>query len=192
MHSKIHIGDNEMLLRKIISCIAIAISLFATAVSADEMKMMAGAQFVNPDGDEIGSANFWQGPQGVVIYVEVSGLEPGKHAIHIHSVGSCAPNFKASKGHINVVDAMHGLLNPEGPDNGDLPNFYVAGDGTARAEMYTTRVSIVGADMQEGVAKLMDDDGAALVIHAMGDDHMAQPIGGAGGRVGCGVITGMM
>ena len=44
----------------------------------------------------------------------------------------------------------------------------------------------------DGAAALMDEDGAALVIHAMGDDHVSQPIGGAGGRVGCGVIVPAM
>ena len=36
---------------------------------------------------------------------------------------------------------------------------------------------------------LLDEDGSAVVIHANPDDHLTQPIGGAGGRVGCGVIS---
>jgi Cu-Zn family superoxide dismutase len=32
---------------------------------------------------------------------------------------------------------------------------------------------------------LKDADGSAVVIHANADDHMAQPIGGAGARVAC-------
>ena len=35
---------------------------------------------------------------------------------------------------------------------------------------------------------LRDADGSALVIHASPDDHMSQPIGGAGGRIACAVI----
>ena len=31
-------------------------------------------------------------------------------------------------------------------------------------------------------------DGSAVLIHASPDDHMAQPIGGAGARVACGEI----
>ena len=30
--------------------------------------------------------------------------------------------------------------------------------------------------------------GRALVIHASPDDHVTQPIGGAGARIACGVI----
>jgi len=40
------------------------------------------------------------------------------------------------------------------------------------------------------VPALLDADGSAIVIHANPDDHMTQPIGGAGARVACGAITG--
>ena len=77
-------------------------------------------------------------------------------------------------------DKQHGLLNPDGPDNGDLPNIYAAADGTVQAELFTTRA---GPDL------LMDDDGSAIVVHENRDDHITQPIGGAGGRVACGVLS---
>ena len=41
---------------------------------------------------------------------------------------------------------------------------------------------------QCGQRQLVDADGAALVIHENRDDHAAQPIGGAGARIFCGVI----
>ena len=75
----------------------------------------------------------------------------------------------------------------QGPDNGDLPNLFVAADGTARAEFFTTLVSVAGGDMPA----LLDEDGSAVIIHENPDDHMTQPIGGAGGRIGCGVIAKM-
>ncbi len=154
---------------------------------ADEQQPAATAEFKNPAGESIGEASLWQGPRGVLIYVELTGLSPGKHAIHLHSVGACEPDFGASKGHINTWGAKHGLLNPEGPDNGDLPNIYASATGAAQAELYTTAVFI--AEATPDAAPLLDEDGSALVIHAKGDDHVTQPIGGAGGRVGCGVIV---
>ena len=139
------------------------------------------ARMQNVDGDAIGTVVMEQSPtRGFLVTVMLEGLEPGFHGIHIHTIGSCSPDFKASGGHINVHDKQHGLLNPEGPDNGDLPNIYVAPDGTAQAEMFTT---LVDADM------LMDDDGSAIVVHENRDDHITQPIGGAGGRVACGVLS---
>ena len=78
---------------------------------------------------------------------------------------------------------MHGLRHPDGPDNGDLPNLYVAGDGTARADFYTTCVAV-----QDGEPALLDADGSAVIIHENPDDHMTPPVGGAGGRIACGII----
>ena len=176
--------------RKLLYVMSIFCAIFGNAVIADEMKPGASAMFENTDGETIGIANLWQGPKGVLIYVELSGISAGKHAIHIHSVGTCEPDFKASKGHINIAGAMHGLLNPEGPDNGDLPNIYADSAGSVQAEVYTTVVYL--SSPMEGQANLMDEDGSALVVHAMGDDHVSQPIGGAGGRIACGVIHGTM
>ena len=143
----------------------------------------AAAKMVAADGTAIGTVTFEQVPAGVLIYVEIDRLPPGPHAIHLHSVGACTPDFTHAKGHINPGKAMHGLRNPDGPDNGDLPNLYVAGDGTARAEFYTTRVAVLA-----GAPALLDADGSAVIIHENPDDHMTQPIGGAGGRIACGVI----
>ncbi len=146
---------------------------------------MAAARLVNTDGKAIGEATFEQTPGGVLLFVKVTGLPPGPHGIHLHSVGGCAPDFKAAKGHINPDKRAHGLRNPDGPDNGDLPNLYVAADGTGAAEFYTTRVSV--ADGKSAPA-LLDADGSSVIIHANPDDHMTQPIGGAGGRIACGVV----
>lgn len=145
---------------------------------------MASAEIIDREGAVIGMVTFEETPNGVLVHVEVSGIPPGGHGIHLHAVGSCDPDFKAAGGHINPDHAKHGLRNPEGPDNGDLPNLYAASDGSARAEFFTTRVSISGNAMPA----LLDEDGSAVIIHENPDDHMTQPIGGAGGRIGCGII----
>ena len=165
----------------------IVVALLATFAWADlaiAANVSAVADIVDPDGGVIGNVTFEQAPRGVLISVEVSGLEPGAHGIHLHSVGACAPDFTAAKGHINPDGVAHGLRNPDGPDNGDLPLLHVGADGSAKAEFFTTRVTVTGRK----APALLDDDGSTVVIHAHPDDHMAQPIGGAGGRVGCGVI----
>lgn len=169
-----------------IGTIAFTLAATLAAGAAHAAHHAAGAEIIDTSGKTIGKAMVQQGSTGVLIYVEVEGLTPGPHAIHIHSVGTCEPDFKASKGHVNVAGKMHGLLNPKGPDEGDLPNVFVAADGTVKAEMFSTRVSIEGGD-----AALLDADGSAFVIHENRDDHSAQPIGGAGGRVACGVIRPM-
>lgn len=148
---------------------------------------MARAEIINADGAIIGEATFEQTPTGVLMQVDVRDLPPGSHGIHLHAVGSCTPDFKAATGHVNPGKVMHGLRNPDGPDNGDLPNLYAAADGTASAEFFTTRVSVASGAMPA----LLDEDGSAVIIHENLDDHMTQPIGGAGGRIGCGIIAKM-
>lgn len=171
---------------KFIAIALIAVSALAAAPLASAADM-ASAEIVNAKGAVIGKASFEQTPTGVLISVEATGLPPGGHGIHLHAVGSCKPDFKAAKGHINPGGAKHGLRHPEGPDNGDLPNLYVSADGSARAEFFTTLVSVAGGARPA----LLDGDGSAVIIHANPDDHMTQPIGGAGGRIGCGVIAKM-
>ena len=166
--------------------IAIAIVALAAAVAPALSPAAggAGAELVDTSGARVGTATFEQTPSGVLMYVEVTGLPPGAHGIHLHSAGACTPDFKAAKGHINPDNVKHGLRHPEGPDNGDLPNLFVAADGSARAEFFNTRISVEGGDQPP----LLDADGSAVIIHDRPDDHLTQPIGGAGGRIACGVI----
>ena len=159
------------------------------AYEADGVGSTASASIVNSDGDVIGAVDFEQGPTGVLMTVTASGLTPGWHGIHLHAVGACTPDFKAATGHITSTDdALHGLKNPERTagkgDNGDLPNLYAAADGTAQAEFFTSLVTVSGGTMPT----LLDADGSTVIIHESPDDHVTQPIGGAGGRVGCGII----
>ena len=146
----------------------------------------AVAEIVDANAKVVGNVGLEQAPDGVILNVELEGLQPGWHGIHLHGTGSCAPDFKAAKGHINPEAKQHGLRNPEGPDSGDLPNIHVAANGSAAAQFYTDRVSIRAGG---GVPALLDEDGTAVVVHAQPDDHLTQPIGGAGGRIGCGVVT---
>ena len=64
------------------------------------------AEIVGEGGKAIGSANLIDAPRGLLIRVEVSGLTPGWHGMHIHSVATCADaGFKASGGHVHGTGA---------------------------------------------------------------------------------------
>lgn len=156
------------------------------ASSTASAAVSASAELINPSGASVGKATLQQAPSGVLIRIELWGLPPGAHGIHLHAVGKCSPDFKAAGGHINPHKRAHGLLNPDGPDRGDLPNIFVAAGATGKAEFFTTRVSLM-----MGTAPLLDEDGSAFIIHENADDHMTQPIGGAAGRIACGVIKAM-
>ena len=59
-------------------------------------------------------------------------------------------------------------------------------DGSdAKAQFFAAGLTL---SPNSGGEALLDNDGSALVIHAELDDHITQPIGGAGGRVACAVL----
>lgn len=145
--------------------------------------MRMTGDIIDAEGVNVGSVNLLGGPNGVMLEVSVDtyGLETGWHGLHLHQVGNCDDLgvFTNSGGHVGKVDGGHGLLNPKGPEGGDLPNIWVNADGAAGYEAFSSLFSL---------SDLADEDGAALIIHAGRDDHMTQPIGGAGPRVACAVI----
>ncbi|MBB4658472.1 superoxide dismutase family protein [Parvularcula dongshanensis] len=142
----------------------------------------ATARFMGSQGDEIGTVEATDGPNGVLMRVSLSGLSEGYHAIHLHQVGDCSDydaGFKASGSHVNPGGNEHGLLNEAGYEAADLPNLYVHADGTGRGEFFTDKATLT---------ELNDQDGFAVLVHENEDDHMTQPIGGAGGRVACAAV----
>ncbi len=160
----------------------------AVAATDEHVTATATATIIDNEGQEIGQVLVRQGPNGTLFDLELEGLPPGQKAIHIHSVGTCDDHdhgFQDSGGHLNPEGKDHGLMNPGGPDAGDFTNFYVHDDGYAWAQFFNERASLDGSFG----AQMLDDDGAALVIHENSDDHVSQPIGGAGARIACGVIV---
>ncbi len=142
------------------------------------------ARIMSAAGTEIGKVDVTPAPKGVLLHVTISagGLSPGWHGIHLHAMGTCADGaagFTASGDHVMKSKSGHGFLYPYGPEDGDLPNLSVAADGSASVEIFSDLTTL---------AALQDADGLALIIHAKPDDHMTQPIGGAGDRVACAVI----
>lgn len=145
--------------------------------------MRATGDIIGAEGTSIGSLNLVEGPNGILgeVNIEAGSLETGWHGMHFHQKGDCSDTgvFKESGGHVGKIEGGHGLLNPEGPEKADLPNIYAYEDGSANAEFFTNLVAL---------SDILDEDGGAMVFHESRDDHMSQPIGGAGGRVACAVI----
>ncbi|MFT4111285.1 superoxide dismutase[Cu-Zn] [Silvibacterium sp.] len=156
-----------------------ASALSQTAPHTSELK--------GSNGTSIGQITVTPAPNGVLLRVEVKGLTPGWHGMHFHEKADCSDAaFKNAGDHVHAkTPVVHGLLNADANDAGDLPNLYVTADGTAIVELNSTLVSIKG---EGGRPALLDADGSALVIHASPDDYRSQPIGGAGARVACAVI----
>lgn len=172
------------------SCTPFILAALALGACAPALAQQAAAPVVAPKtaalkgagGADAGSVTLTAAPTGVLLRIEVKGLTPGWHGVHLHEKGDCsAADFTSAGAHMNHATAKkpHGLLNPQGPDFGDLPNIHVGADGTGKAELFTSLTTM---------AAMTDADGSAVVVHANADDHTAQPIGGAGGRVGCAVV----
>lgn len=163
-----------------------------TMFPADE-DVLASAAIVNTEGEMIGGViiatfeeEYMTGQLGVWVVIW-AGLEPGYHAFHIHSVGTCDidEGFTTSRGHFNPDGTTHGS------HAGDLPSLYATADGGAALIFLTDAFT---------VEDLLDEDGSAFMIHAGRDNYGNIPerygeadeatlgAGDAGSRIACGVI----
>ena len=128
-------------------------------------------------GNSVGTAELSPAPKGREhsTQPEESCLR-AMHGIHVHAVAKCeGPAFTSAGGHFNPDMKHHGLENPDGPHAGDMPNFTVAADGTAKATVVAP-----GVTMGDDPHSIFTDGGTALVIHAMADDMKSDPAGNAG------------
>jgi Cu-Zn family superoxide dismutase len=158
--------------------------LVATIGFRQDSASSARADFINAQGQKIGTAVVTQTAAGVRIDVNVAQLAAGTHAFHIHALGKCeAPDFKSAGGHFNPAGKQHGKDNPYGPHAGDMMNFEVDPDGNAKFSAMN-----IGVTLGEGANSLFHEGGTALVIHEKADDYKTDPAGNAGNRIACGVI----
>lgn len=158
------------------------------ATPAENARYMAGhfraqADLHTPAGADAGIAVAEEVDGGLRVMVDVIGIPPGDHGVHVHTTGKCdAPDFASAGGHWNPTVKKHGLHNPEGPHAGDMPNLEVESNGRGKLTF------MLPAGNFEG---LLDEDGAAFVVHAGPDDLKTDPSGNSGGRIACGVFAAM-
>lgn len=160
---------------------------------------MASALVQDADGNEVGTVEFEEVEGAVELRVDLSGLEPGFHGLHLHAIGACEPDSAAPDDPANTGDFMsaggHIGADQSGHPNhaGDLPSLLVTEAGTVEMTVQTDRLT---RDV------LLDDDGSALMVHAgldnfaniperyapEGPDADTTATGDAGGRAACGVV----
>jgi Cu-Zn family superoxide dismutase len=133
------------------------------------------------EGNETsGSVTFEEVDGTVRIDAQLSGLPPGKHGFHIHTIGDCsAPDGTSAGGHFNPGNTEHGA--PDSPTHhaGDLGNIEADANGDVDFGMTVNFISL-----SEGPNSVAD---RAVIIHAAADDF-GQPTGNAGPRLACGII----
>ena len=140
----------------------------------------------------------------VVARVQLPPDAAGFHGFHIHTTGVCDPQavdpatgavspFFSAGGHLGSVEGQH-----HAGHAGDMPSLLVNADGSATAVFETDRARL---------AKIFDEDGAAIIVHHGADNFANIPsrytssvsgqpgpdaatlkTGDAGGRQLCGVL----
>lgn len=148
-----------------------------SATGVAEIKGTSGGSTVS------GMITLQEVPNGIKITAMLTGVPPGQHGFHIHEFGSCADAGKAAGSHYNPTSSPHGQIVKEGIGHahaGDLGNITAGPDGKASLDALVPGITLMGSSM--AVA------GRAVIVHEKADDF-SQPVGNAGGRIGCGPIV---
>ena len=138
-----------------------------------------------------------EGIKEVKVELTVKGLSDGKHAVHIHEVGSCEPCAAAGGHHdpgpfgeprpdtasdaIPATDINHPF------HMGDLINLEVK-NGVGTLQHTTNRITLA-----PGKLSVFDADGSSIIVHAQPDTYCDEESelkkGCAGGaREACGIL----
>ncbi|AKJ29547.1 superoxide dismutase family protein [Caldimonas brevitalea] len=131
-----------------------------------------------------GSITFEQQGHHVLVVAKVSGLKPNQeHGFHVHEKGDCSsPDATSAGGHFNPNAAPHGDATSGPHHAGDMPNLKADANGVAEARFELHGVTVVGS----GATDLL---GRGVIVHANRDDYVSQPVGNAGARLACAVVT---
>ncbi len=140
--------------------------------SADGSTLTADLRTV--EGASAGTVSFDEHDGDVEVTIDVEGLEPGYHGVHVHAVGKCEPDSAAPTGgapgaflsagpHLQVAGST------AVPESGDLVSVVVHEDGTATTTVTTTAFTL---------EDLQGEQGTSVVVH---QDNL-------GARLACGVI----
>lgn len=179
-----------MIRRRIYPMIGALLVALAASAEATEAAEAAGApvetMIRDAKANNVGVAVLTDTPNGLLIEVDFAGLPAGQHAFHIHETGKCEPPFESAGGHFNPGSKHHGFEADAGYHAGDLPDIVIPASGSAKVKMFTPNLRL-----RTGPAKLLDKDGAALVVHAGPDDYKTDPAGNAGDRIACGVVEAL-
>ncbi len=176
-----------MKIRIAFGILGIAVALAAVTAAAPQAGSLTEAiAVISPASGSSckGTVRFTDTESGMKVVADLEGLTPnGKHGFHVHEFGDCsAPDATSAGSHYDAEGTKH-HGKPDDQMNmkhsGDLGNIEADANGKAHYEVTIQGVSIAGPR-----APIV---GRGVIVHAKPDDF-GQPVGNAGGRIGCGVI----
>lgn len=165
-----------------------ATEMDSTSMESDEMssdmKEMTVQMEPKSGSNASGTVTFTQENGEVTMTADLKGLEPGKHAIHLHENADCsADDGTSAGGHWNPTNEKHGKWgDDEGYHKGDIGNFEADADGNGSITFTTDEWCIDCEDPNMNIV------GKGIIVHQGEDDFTSQPSGDAGARVSCGGI----
>ncbi|MCF6370221.1 superoxide dismutase family protein [Rhizobium halophilum] len=174
-------------MRRLVQAAALSAAMISPALAQDAKISpdVARAAFIDANGNSVGTATLQDTRNGLLIQAKITNLPPGAHGFHVHETGECnvEGGFKSAGGHFAPGGNEHGFMVENGPHAGDLANQTAMEDGTMVVEVFSENLRLT-----EGDNAVLDDDGAAIVVHSTADDYRTQPSGASGDRIACGVI----
>ncbi len=138
------------------------------------------------DGKDAGTITLTDKKGGVAFKLDLMNLPPGEHAIHVHQFPKCdPPDYRSSGFHFNPAGKKHGIKNPEGFHDGDIPlNLKVGANGTEKSSFVVKTISLDPSAPNS----ILANGGTSIVIHADVDDMETDPGGNSGARIACGLV----
>ena len=161
--------------------LAVALAPALPGCGGDAESATAELQALSSKG-VTGKATFTATTDGkVLVEASISGLTPGQHGFHVHEWGDCsAPDGMSAGGHFNPDGHEHGSPGVAAHP-GDLGNLVADANGRATLSLVLDQVTL-----DAGPLSVV---GRGLIVHADPDDLKSQPVGLAGARIACAVIT---
>jgi superoxide dismutase, Cu-Zn family len=150
-----------------------------TAVAQIQPTSAAQAAGLNPTG----TITFTQIGSGMVmVEAKVSGLKPNsEHGFHVHAVPDCSGDGTKTGAHFNPDNHPH--THPGQPHRhaGAMFNLKTDANGVG-----TLRQDVDTISLKPGKYSII---GQPIITHQGPDDYKSQPLGNAGPRIGCGLIS---
>lgn len=173
-------------MKKIFMSLAVLVLLSAAAF-ADKISVDIHAVDASGMGKKIGTVKAQDSDKGLILKVNIKGVEAGEHGFHVHANAECGPAAGpdgkpaaalAAGGHYDP-DNTGKHMGPYGDGHkGDLP--FLTADKKGKIKQTVTAPRLTTADIKN----------RSIMIHAGGDNYSddPKPLGGGGARIACGVV----